>query len=133
MGKWEWYYLSLNETIPFTISFLEEFESKWNWDVLSQNKKLPWNEDLIEKFKDKWYWGTLGSNKSIKWTIDMLDRFKDKLQWNPIKISDPWRKDAFEKYLQTKNIGYLIDNDETWRQNFKISFLTDDLIEAALL
>uniref|UniRef100_UPI004048D47B hypothetical protein n=1 Tax=Flavobacterium sp. TaxID=239 RepID=UPI004048D47B len=71
--------------------FIEKYEDKWNWYNLSSNKSLPWSLELIEKYKDKWNWYSgLSSNKNLPWSINLIHKYSDKFEsseylWNTLK------------------------------------------------
>ncbi len=68
--------LSENESIEWSIEFLNKYIEKWNWSKVSLNKKLPWSIELIEKFKNKWVWSELAKNNVLPWSSKLLYLFE---------------------------------------------------------
>ncbi|KGQ64593.1 hypothetical protein IO43_05780, partial [Gallibacterium anatis 7990] len=65
------------EHIEWTAEFIEKYAEFWNWWGLSENKALPWSIALIERFEDRWEWGILGlsHNQALPWSIELIERF----------------------------------------------------------
>lgn len=83
----DWFFLSLNKNLPWSIDFIEKFIDLWSWVCLSGNESLPWSDDLIIHFADKWNWSSdedgyepcLYNNNAIKWTIPILYRYPERI------------------------------------------------------
>lgn len=47
------YSISTNESIPWTIPLLDKFQDKLDWYQISRNKAIPWSDEILVKFQDK--------------------------------------------------------------------------------
>jgi hypothetical protein len=105
-----WYggLLSQNETLPWSIDFIECFEERWDWrEGLSRNTALPWSLKLIECYKERWNWGDLSRNKALPWSIDLIDCYKERWDWRSIwsgslskNIALPWSINLIDSYKE---------------------------------
>lgn len=113
--QWDWNALVKNESINFSIEYIDKHEDKpWDWHFLAHRKGLPFDVVLSHKEKDwDWYYlSTLdifvptvellvyldNNNYKIDWsavsenrclTSDVIDTFKDKINWNAFVNSCP--------------------------------------------
>jgi len=46
----------ISRNYPLTHSLIEKYEDKWDWYRLSLNTALTWSMELIEKYEYKWSW-----------------------------------------------------------------------------
>jgi hypothetical protein len=95
-----WKLLSSNESLPWSIKFIEIFKNNWDWKSLSENKGVPWSIELLETFKDNLNWDKLSRNNSLPWSLDLVDNFLNYWNWNPITLNKSllWTTKLFEKY-----------------------------------
>jgi hypothetical protein len=100
-----WYNLSINETLPWSIDFIKKYEDRWKWDSfdeeifengetytteclgISDNIAIPWSIELINAFEDKWDWYALSGNISLPFSIEFIDTFCDRWNWEELIYS----------------------------------------------
>ena len=63
--RWNWYWLSGNESLPWSEELVARYEDRWDWDELSTKEGLPWSEALIARFEDRWKWSWVTSNDMV--------------------------------------------------------------------
>jgi hypothetical protein len=93
--EWNWYELSKNQTIDWSIELIEKFTDeweiwgikRWDWHELSNNKNLDWNIVFIEKYKDKWSWQQLSKNTELPWNEELIEKYKDKWSWERLHLN----------------------------------------------
>ena len=106
MDRWNWQWLSRNETLPWSLDLLERFEGRWDWagelynPGLSQNKALPWSLELIERFEGRWDWLDLSGNEVLPWSIELIERFADRWDWEMLSRNEslPWSLNLIERF-----------------------------------
>jgi len=103
--KWKWRQLSMNPLLPWSVELIEKYERKWKYKELSWNPSLPWSIGLIEKYEDKWDWRQLLSNPSFLRSLDLIEKYRDKLNWEKFSYNPPfpWSVDLIEKYKDKWN------------------------------
>lgn len=119
-GQSEWYYLSKNLSIPWSIDLILSFKNKWDWKCLSSNISLPWDIHFIETFKDKWDWYNLSMNKSLPWDKKLIELFKDKWNWTALSRNEMtlWDEELLTKYQDKWDWKWLSDNDSiAWSEH----------------
>lgn len=132
-NKWDWRYLSFNEYIPWSSDLITQFADKWDWRVLSYNKFIPWSSELIKKFEDKWDWKKLSGNDSIVWSIDLLSTYEEKWNWDELSNNkfSIWSIELLEKFDEKWN-WHNLSNEEKVYQTIK-SYLDNNFVEELLL
>ena len=66
---------------------LSEQVNEIDWYALSKNDTLFWSIEFIEKHKDKWDWKELTYNKSIPWTLELIVKYSE----NITKVEINWK------------------------------------------
>ena len=112
--KWDWYCLTQNEYLSWSIESIDRFKNKLNWEQLSCNKNLSWTLELIEKYEDKWSWGYIEDKGSswnfyveglsdfefLPWSIELIKHFEDKWDWTALSMNLflPWSLALIERF-----------------------------------
>lgn len=78
-NTWDWFYLSKNNGIDWTMERIEKFEQGINFNSLSDNKSINWNYCLIKKYFNELDFLSLVTNSSVYWTLEMFEEFFDKI------------------------------------------------------
>lgn len=105
--QWNWYGLSSNPNLNWSVEFIEKYSNNWDWQGLSRNKEIKWTEDLILKFEEQEIitMSYFSNCEVLNWTEDLIDRYTEKQEWywdwqalsgNPAL---PWSQIFFEKYI----------------------------------
>ena len=95
--KVDWYEISRNRNILWTIPMIQKFKNRINWDTFSEyfgEVEEVVMENIIETFKDKWNWHELSQNSNVSLSFDLLDKFADLWDWE--EIIDRYRDQLFE-------------------------------------
>jgi len=97
---WKWYYLSGNTSLPWSIELIDKFKDNLDWSNLSYNPSLPWSESLIDTYKDKWRWIGLCSNFGVNWDIPLIRKYQSSINWNVLSKNEnlPWSIELIETY-----------------------------------
>jgi len=116
--------LSQNTALPWSVDFIEEYNTFWDWKMLSSNTAIPWSKELIETFSHKLIWGGttlapllnengeivsilggesfesgLVTNESLPWSIDFINHFETDIQLESLAENEGvWIK-AFQQYM----------------------------------
>ena len=101
----DWFELSKNNEMLWTISILENFKEWIHWDLLSEfAPERILTPKIIRQFADKWDWGELSGNCCLKLSTELLDEFANKWDWE--RIINNWRAEEmytpefFERYKE---------------------------------
>lgn len=138
----DWEKLSDCENFNWTEKIIDYYYDYWDWYNLTFNRALPWSLDFIKKYESKWFWGSamkdekgdihldggLCINPAISWTFDLIDEYKDKIIWphfffNP---SIKWNVEFVERYF-----GYLPETHSFFGFLYEIyePFLNNTIID----
>ena len=86
--KVDWYEISRNRNILWTIPMIQKFKNRINWDTFSEYfgeiEGEMVTENIIETFKDKWNWHELSQNSNVSLSFDLLDKFADLWDWEEV-------------------------------------------------
>ncbi len=126
--KWDWWGLSSNKSLPWSLDFIERFEDNWRWEELSDNESLPWSLELINRFESQWYWygdgyinNGISQNKLFLWSLDFIERFEDKWDWDGLSKNEflPWTLKLIERFDSHWNWMFLSQNESLpWTLDF---------------
>ena len=79
--KVDWYEISRNRNILWTIPMIQKFKNRINWDTFSEYfgkiEREVVTENIIETFKDKWNWNELSQNSNVSLSFELLDKYAD--------------------------------------------------------
>lgn len=96
--KVDWYEISRNRNILWTIPMIQKFKNRINWDTFSEYfDKIEGEmvtENIIETFKDKWNWHELSQNSNVNLSFELLDKFADLWDWE--EVIDRYGDQLFE-------------------------------------
>ena len=96
--KVDWYEISRNRNILWTIPMIQKFKNRINWDTFSEYfDKIEGEmvtENIIETFKDKWNWNELSQNSNVSLSFELLDKYADLWDWE--EIIDRYGERLFE-------------------------------------
>lgn len=108
----DWYSLSTDLNLPWSVEYISKRKRYWNWYHLSRNESLPWSIELIDKFKDNWHWDNLSYNPSIPWNELLIDRYKNKWDWVGLSLNSGmnWNMTLIKKYESSINWSVLSEN-----------------------
>ena len=93
VDDWNWWDLSNNEALPWSLELIERFEDRWNWSEayytagISANTALPWSLRLIQRFEDRWDWEKLSANTALPWSLGLIERFEDRWDWESLSVN----------------------------------------------
>lgn len=98
-------YAQIFARYKFDVDYIEQHSEFIDWYALSRNENISWTLDFISKHKDDFDWCELSCNKGIKFTVKILREFSDK--WDFISLMEnnliKPNKNILIKYR--KNIG----------------------------
>ena len=124
VDDWNWWDLSNNEALPWSLELIERFEDRWDWEGLFNNGTLPWSLELIERFEDRglfnnetrnwcrqdeeeeqeqpdrWDWEGLFNNETLPWSLGLIERFEDRWDWRGFSSNEalPWSLELIERF-----------------------------------
>jgi hypothetical protein len=92
--------ISSLSNLPWSMEFIEFFESYWDWKELSNNTAIYWDEYLIDYFFDKLDFKILCTNPSVVWTEELIEKYYPYLYWDQLSgnPSLPWNLEFIKKY-----------------------------------
>ena len=103
----DWYYLSQNEHLPWSLDFIDRYVDRWYWkfeddgdDILIRNPALTITPEFISRFHHKIDWCGLSQYENLCITTDMLHRYSHLWSWDFLsKRNDlPWSEELVEQY-----------------------------------
>ena len=67
---WDWDRIINNNNLILTEKSIDKFNHKLLWgNCISKNETLSWTLEFIEKYKEELDWNALSRNKAIPWSI----------------------------------------------------------------
>ncbi len=140
--KWDYWGISHNENIEWTLDLIKSFSDKLVWSELRDNvsivwslelinmfpgefrklgseKHIPWSKELITDCKEFISWGNLCENETVPWTDELLEQFKDNINWHQISLNQTilWTEELLEKYKnQLDWIGISKNENIKWTE-----------------
>ena len=77
---WDWDRIINNNNLILTEKSIDKFNHKLLWGIcISKNETLSWTLEFIEKYKEELDWNEISRNKAIPWSIELIDNYKDRL------------------------------------------------------
>lgn len=123
--KWDWDALTNNESIKYSLKFIEEhIDKKWNWTYISNHPEL--NNDFVVKFKDKdWDWIQIMHRDFFNPTLEILKYLIGRnveIDWKSVSANSLLSIDVIEEFENNIDWAVLI------RDNTKFLDLTTDMV-----
>jgi len=124
--NWDWEILSVNQSIKFTIAFINEHNKKgWNWEYLSARRDIEFNNEVILELCDKnWDWQEISKRTDIVFSEEIVSNLHNKpLDWFLVSQNETFTPNSkVLSLLHSKELDWISISSN---QNLSIEILWD--------
>lgn len=123
--KWDWYALTNNSSVCYSLKFIKEhIEKPWNWELLSNHPEL--NNEFVKEYKNKnWNWAIVTARDFFEPSVDILQyiiNLGKTINWEKISLNSKLSLEVIEHYAE------YIDWDILIRDNISLNDIAPNLV-----